>query len=404
MVIDCVFDKRNLRSTTTIMATETKKAPADIDLIAYDAPLSFPEPTSKWINARGGSLKSEYRETIPESKVPGKDLTGQWIIVSGSNNGIGREAALSFAKWGANLILACRNAPAHETQPAAVVDECLSIAKRAGHISEVEWWEIDMANIISIEAFAQRWLATGRPLDILCNNAGMGSSPGGGNVFKTKDGFEIIHQVNFLSHVLLTLNLLPSLAKASQPRIVCTTSCFHYLGKYSIANFNGGPGLGGLDGVQYYQNNKLYLQIWLTELQHRLLQHDGYKHITVNGVHPGYVNSGIWNLAGKGVINAIKQFAVKTAANVVGITPQQGSLAITHAATDPQCGPNPTTQGVGGPEGKGGARYFNRIYEQDPMPHTQDRDARLRVWRKVNEELHLQEKGLLNVLGLYSTE
>ena len=53
-----------------------------------------------------------------------------------------------------------------------------------------------MAELASVESFANRWLQTARPLDILCNNAGMGSSPGGQDIFLTKDGFEIIHQVN----------------------------------------------------------------------------------------------------------------------------------------------------------------------------------------------------------------
>lgn len=282
-----------------------------------------------------------------------------------------------------------------------MVEECLELAKAAGHVSEVEWWEIDMSKLASIETFAQRWLDTGRPLDILCNNAGMGSSPGGSTPFMTKDGFEIIHQVNFLSHVLLTMRLLPSVAKAPEPRIVCTTSCFHYLGRYSVAKWNGGlhP---GLDGVKYYQDNKLYFQVWLTELQHRLLQHEKLKHITVNGCHPGYVNSGIWNLSGEGVIHTIKEFAVQTLASFIAINPQQGSLTITYTATAPECGADPKIQGVG--SGKGGGRYFNRIFEQESMPHCHDRDARLRVWRKVDEELGLWDKGLLNNLGLYSTD
>ena len=78
----------------------------------------------------------------------------------------------------------------------------------------------------------------------------MGGSPGGGTVYKTEDGFEIIHQVNFLSHVLLTLSLLPSIAKAEKPRIVCTTSSFHYLGKFDLSNFNAEKGDPGMDGVQ----------------------------------------------------------------------------------------------------------------------------------------------------------
>ena len=109
-----------------------------------------------------------------------------------------------------------------------------------------------MADLASVETFAKRWNDTGRPLDILCNNAGMGSSPGGkaGKVFKTKDGFEIIHQVNFLSHVVLTLSILESIKAAKEPRIVCTTSCFHYPGIYDLGDFNGEKCSMAFNGVQ----------------------------------------------------------------------------------------------------------------------------------------------------------
>jgi len=45
---------------------------------------------------------------LTDQHVPGADLRGKWIIISGSNNGVGFEAAKPFAAWGANLILACR--------------------------------------------------------------------------------------------------------------------------------------------------------------------------------------------------------------------------------------------------------------------------------------------------------
>lgn len=120
------------------------------------------------------------------------------------------------ARQGANLCLACRIPPPTEPHPADVVEECKANAKAAGQVaSEIEWWELDMSSLASVEAFAQSWLDTGRRLvrryhqyrhmvnfplirirvqDVLCNNAGIGSSPGGDDVFKTKDGFEIIHQ------------------------------------------------------------------------------------------------------------------------------------------------------------------------------------------------------------------
>ncbi len=100
----------------------------------------------------------------------------------------------------------------------------------------------------------------------------------------------------------------------------------------------------------------------------------------------------------------ITQAFVKLVAYYFGITVQQGSLAILHAATSVECGPDPETQGVAKKGGLGGGRYFNRVWEEEPMPHTRDRDCRLRVWRKVNDELKLKEKGLLDVLGLYTTD
>lgn len=95
-----------------------------------------------------------------------------------------------------------------------------------------------------------------------------------------------------------------------------------------------------------------------------------------------------------------KQWLLQGMASLLGITPQQGSLCILYAATALECGPDPSTQGVGVNGGKGGGRYFNRIWEDEPMPHTRDIDCRMRVWRKVNDELGLQEKGLLDIVGL----
>jgi len=173
-------------------------AKGDLNKIPYDAPLSIQEPSVQWV--RWQTRKGDDTSTITKAQVPGADLTGKWIVITGSNSGVGREAALQFASWGANLILACRKPPpnkAHEMHPELVVEEVKQRHKENSHTqAEVEWWEIDMAKLATVESLAQRWLATGRPLDILCNNAGIGSNPGGDKVFKTEDGFEIVHQVS----------------------------------------------------------------------------------------------------------------------------------------------------------------------------------------------------------------
>lgn len=128
---------------------------------------------------------------------PTVDLTGKWIIVSGGNNGLGFEAAKFFAKSGANLILACREAPSYETPTEKAVEECQAIAAGNGHNPTIEWWRLDMDKISSVEAFGKRWLDTGRPLDVLCNNAGMTARRKLANPI-SDDGFELVHQVIYL--------------------------------------------------------------------------------------------------------------------------------------------------------------------------------------------------------------
>jgi hypothetical protein len=166
----------------------------------------------------------------------------------------------------------------------------------------------------------------------------------------------------------------------------------HHIGYFDLDHFNGGPDMKG----NAYPNNKLYFQMWVAELQSRFLKHPEYLHITINGLHPGFVASGIWNnLDGRDGSGQGLDFLLR----YVAITPQQGSLAITHAATAPEFGPDPKKQGVGAGNGRGGGKYINRIWEAAPQRHCNNPDARSRLWAKLDEELHLGEKGLLNVLG-----
>lgn len=144
-----------------------------------------------------------------------------------------------------------------------------------------------------------------------------------------------------------------------------------------------------------YRNNKLFFQMWLTELQSRLIRHPSYMGITVNGVNPGFVSSSIWT-----PIEDIGGRSLQFLLRYVAITPEQGSMAITNAATSPEFGPDPKTQGIGAPNGRGGGKYINRIWEAPPKRHVNDPELRSQVWIKTAEKLNLAEKGLLDVLGL----
>ncbi|KAJ5546012.1 hypothetical protein N7494_003597 [Penicillium frequentans] len=338
---------------------------------------SIPDPPSWWY-LRGWcilqGLKGFESSTLTEKDVPRKDMRGKWVIITGANNGIGFEAAKTFAAWGANIIMACREPPEWETHPSEAVEHCLDLAKSAGHSSIIEWWPINMTVLASVDEFAERWLATGRALDILCNNAGM--APYNSDETMTKDGFQIVHQVNFLSHTLLTFRILESLARSAEPRIVCTTSNLHFFGKmeFEIENLpvpkQKGP----------YERNKLYYQIWITEMNRRLVSSEKYRHITINGIHPGYVNSGIWNFSGTNQ-GTWQETIFRLLAGYLTITTEQGSFAIVNAATSAEFGPNPEVQGRGEPGAKGGGNYINRIWKAVPMPFVDDAGTRLRIWK-----------------------
>ena len=76
-------------------------------------------------------------------------------------------AAIFLAQCGANLILACRSPPPHERHPNDVVQECKTAAKSRGYEkSTIEWWQIDMTKLATVDEFAARYLETGRPLDL----------------------------------------------------------------------------------------------------------------------------------------------------------------------------------------------------------------------------------------------
>ncbi|KAI7195581.1 hypothetical protein KC363_g1487 [Hortaea werneckii] len=372
-------------------------------------------------------LQGGNRQHLTREDVPLRDLSGKWVLITGSNNGIGRCAAHFFAECGANLVLACRpDPPKHETRPEEVVAECEALGRKAaeargeeGKGQSVEVWDVDFSRLSNVVALAERWRGTGRGLDVLCNNAGISSSfyagaaPSasekgkeveGAWMRRTEDGFELVHQVNFLAHCLLTLLLLPSLARTADPRIVCTTSNMQFLAPVDALEHFDSRGLRSGDAL--YGNNKLFLQIWIAELQHRLhrAEEERYRGIGIDGVHPGTADTGIWHRQdaaaeeGGGVSGWLKRLpdrAFKRFAGLSIISPEQGAYAIVNAAVKPRekLGESKTE----GSEGDGG-KYFNRIWETEPMPHCSDPPTREFVWKKTLEELREYDQDLFSRL------
>lgn len=143
---------------------------------------------------------------------------GKLAYITGANSGVGFYAALELARAGCAVILACRNRKSAERARVAILGE----APRA----EVEIADLDLANLDSVRAAAQAFLASGRRIDLLINNAGVMAFPARKT---TAQGFEAQFGTNHLGHFALTGLLLPGLLQRSGQlaRIITVSSIAH---------------------------------------------------------------------------------------------------------------------------------------------------------------------------------
>ncbi|MBO7746304.1 SDR family NAD(P)-dependent oxidoreductase [Paenibacillus sp. MWE-103] len=136
----------------------------------------------------------------------GLDLSGKVAIVTGGHSGLGLETTRALAKAGATVIVAARSP---EQAATALAD-----------IPNTEADTLDLMDPVSIDAFAERFLSSGRPLHILIANAGIMAPP----LARDERGYESQFATNHLGHFQLTLRLWPALKRAGGARVVSLSS------------------------------------------------------------------------------------------------------------------------------------------------------------------------------------
>lgn len=162
-----------------------------------------------------------YSQLFIKPRYPTQSFAGQTAIVTGSNVGLGKEAARHLARLGVSkLILAVRNTKAGE----AAKQDIESTTKCDPSVIEV--WSLDLASYASVKAFADRASKLPR-IDVLLENAGIATA-----TFSLAEGHEKTVTVNVISTFLLALLLLPKLkATAKQfntePRLTIVSSEVH---------------------------------------------------------------------------------------------------------------------------------------------------------------------------------
>jgi NAD(P)-dependent dehydrogenase (short-subunit alcohol dehydrogenase family) len=288
------------------------------------------------------------------------DQSGRVAIVTGANSGLGLATARELARAGASVTLACRT----EEKARGALHSIRNQVPGA----ELTIARLDLADLSSVRAFAESFVAPGFALDLLINNAGIMAAPRR----LTADGFESQFGTNHLGHFALTGLLLPALLKAPAPRVVTVSSTLHRRG---TMNFDDLQGERKYDRFAAYGQSKLANLMFCFELQRRATAADTA--LLSMAAHPGYAAT---NLQSAMNPRFYERAYIAVGNRLIAQTADMGALPTLYAATLPGL-PGGTFVGPGGP---GGQRGYPKVVTAAGKAY--DEAAWRRLW-EVSEEL-----------------
>lgn len=198
---------------------------------------------------------------------PLPDLHGKVVLITGSTDGLGRDAARRFAAAGAHVLITGRSAPRG--------DSLVTEVTRAGQGS-AKFYQADLASLDEVRRLADAVLKDNRRLDILVNNAGVGFVFDTARKFSA-EGHEMHFAVNYLAHYLLTKRLLPLIVASTPSRIINVSS-----GSQTPIDFEDVMMTKGYNGGRGYAQSKL-AQIMMTIDMAPALERQG---VVTYSLHP----------------------------------------------------------------------------------------------------------------------
>jgi NAD(P)-dependent dehydrogenase (short-subunit alcohol dehydrogenase family) len=255
----------------------------------------------------GFGLRSTAAEVLK-----GIDLKGKNIIVTGGYSGIGIEAVKALVAAGASV-----------TVPARRPDKA---REELAGVPGVEVAELDLADLKSVARFAASYIATGKPLHILINNAAIMANP------ETRVGpnWESQFATNHLGHFALVAGLAPALKAAKGARVVSVSSTGHKLSPvvFEDIHYASRP----YHKWSAYGQAKTANSLFAVELDRRGQAHG----VRAFAIHPGGIMTPLQRYLPKEEMIAAGWMDAEGNVNERFKTVEQGAATETWAATSPQ--------------------------------------------------------------------
>ncbi|MFF1674783.1 SDR family NAD(P)-dependent oxidoreductase [Streptomyces sp. NPDC058256] len=242
----------------------------------------------------------------------GIDLSGKLAIVTGGYSGLGLETTRALTKAGAHVVVPARRP---------------STAREAvDGIEGVEVDELDLGDLDSVRAFAERFLSSGRTVDLVISNAGIMACP----ETRVGPGWEAQFATNHLGHYALVNRLWPAIAPGGA-RVVSVSSGGHH---NSAIRWDDPHWKTGYDKWQAYGQAKTANVLFAVQLD-RLGQESGVRAFSL---HPGGILTPLQRhlakeeMVERGWIDEDGKLVNPDAFK----TPEQGAATQVWAATTPQ--------------------------------------------------------------------
>lgn len=272
------------------------------------------------------------------------------IIVTGSNSGIGKEAALNLAKSGHRVLMLCR-----ESEKSMQAKK--EIIAQTGN-ENVFLIPVDLSDPQSIQAAVETIKTKYPKINVLVNNAGLYKVKRA----ETKNRVEMTLAVNFLAPLMLSQLLLENLEASGNGRIVNVVSELYKSGSIDFDNLMLKT---GYKAGNAYANSKLATVLYTVELAKRTRA----KGITVNALHPGVLATNAFRDYPKFVVKLLNLFLEK---------PQKGGERIAYLATSDD------VKEITG-------KYFYKTEEREIDISAQTSDTTEKLWRVAQELTGLYE-------------